>query len=127
MKKSIISAIAGCKCPRCREGKLFVEKNPYKLKTIAKMPEHCSSCGLALEREPGFYWGAMYISYALTVGFSAMNFLVVYLLWGWLTWQFVIENAILLILLFPVIFRYSRVLLLYMFVRFSAVKVSNTR
>jgi hypothetical protein len=82
------------------------------------MPEHCPICKLDFTQELGFYWGAMYVSYGLTVGFSFCNFVLMYLIWGWLTWQFLIVNTVLLILVLPLMFRYSRVLWLYLFGRY---------
>lgn len=119
MPHSTISSILACKCPQCRQSNLFTQPNPYQLKAIAKMPEECAVCGLSFSQEVGFYWGAMYISYALTVGFSILNFLFVYLIWGWLTWQFLLENTVLLAVTFPLVFRYSRVLWLYLFIRYK--------
>ena len=55
------------KCPRCHKGDLFESKNPYHFGKMTVSKTHCSSCGLKYEIEPGFFFGAMYISYALNV------------------------------------------------------------
>ena len=54
------------KCPKCQSGDFFVS-HPYDLSRIGDIQEHCSSCGLKYEKEPGFYYGAMYVAYALGV------------------------------------------------------------
>ncbi len=54
------------RCPRCHQGKFFVS-HPYDLKRVGDIHEHCSCCGLKFEKEPGFYYGGMYVSYALGV------------------------------------------------------------
>lgn len=54
------------KCPRCHEGDFFIDK-PYNLKKAGDIHEHCSNCGLKYSKEPGFYYGAMYVAYALAV------------------------------------------------------------
>lgn len=59
-------SIAKMKCPRCQEGDFFVS-HPYDLKKAGDIHENCSVCGLKYSKEPGFYYGAMYISYALGV------------------------------------------------------------
>lgn len=82
------------------------------------MNEACPVCGLNLTPEMGFYWGAMYVSYALTVALSFANFVIAYLFFGWLTWEFLIGNAIVLILLLPLIFRISRALWLALFIKY---------
>ncbi|WP_162127960.1 DUF983 domain-containing protein [Flavobacterium phycosphaerae] len=107
------------KCPRCHEGDLFTHKW-YELKDNNKMKSHCAVCGQRTELEPGFYHGTGYVSYALTVGFSILTFV----LWITLTdigirdkrifWWLII-NVVLLILLQPWVMRTSRVLWLSWF------------
>ena len=63
------------KCPRCHEGDLFVNKW-YNFSNGNKMVECCSVCGQRTELEPGFYHGTGYVSYALTVGFSIVTFVI---------------------------------------------------
>ena len=43
-KGTVINSILTGSCPRCQEESMYVEKNPYKLKTIYKMHETCSHC-----------------------------------------------------------------------------------
>lgn len=55
------------KCPHCHEGEFFVDRNPYNLSKVGNVLEECSVCHRRFSPEPGFYFGAMYVSYALTV------------------------------------------------------------
>ena len=55
------------KCPRCLEGDIYANKSSYDLKNITNMKHSCDKCELDYEREPGYYYGAMYVSYALGV------------------------------------------------------------
>jgi uncharacterized protein (DUF983 family) len=57
------------KCPRCQEGDLFVQ--PFDISKPVNMPEKCPVCQQKFEPEPGFYYGAMFLSYI----FSAFFFL----------------------------------------------------
>jgi len=66
--------LLACKCPRCRKGNMFIDKNPWHLKSILKMNKTCPVCSQPLDIEPGFYFGAGYVSYALTVAISAVTF-----------------------------------------------------
>ncbi|MEE9374314.1 MAG: DUF983 domain-containing protein [Saprospiraceae bacterium] len=52
------------KCPRCRKGDIFTM--PFEISKPVDMPKRCAHCNLKLEPEPGFYFGAMFISYLLT-------------------------------------------------------------
>jgi len=40
------------------------------------MHERCPACGLVLEREQGYFVGAIYVNYAATVGITVAGFLL---------------------------------------------------
>jgi uncharacterized protein (DUF983 family) len=106
-------AMLHAKCPRCRRGNMFTGK-VYSL-TTNKINEDCPHCGMHFEIEPGYFYAAMYVSYALNVGTSVTLALLTYLLTHnstspWLYTGVIIGGCF---LLSPVIFRTSRVLLLY--------------
>lgn len=49
------------KCPRCRKGDLFVK--PFNISKPLDMNYACPHCGQLFEPEPGYYFGAMFLSY----------------------------------------------------------------
>ncbi|MCF8426160.1 MAG: DUF983 domain-containing protein [Bacteroidia bacterium] len=115
-------SIAKGKCPQCQSGKMF--NYPfYNLKRFMDMDATCKVCGLKYEIEPGFFWGAMYVSYALTVGL--MLVLGGFILWvsnGKADfWGYVIPIISALLASSPLTYRYARVLMLYFFspIRFN--------
>ena len=55
------------KCPHCHEGEFFEDRNPYNLSSMSKTFERCPKCDRKFSMEPGFYYGAMYVSYAIGV------------------------------------------------------------
>jgi len=112
--KSIIKS----KCPRCHEGDMFKNNNPYG-KGGMEMYEFCEKCGQQFELETGFYWGAMYVSYALTAGWAISNFTLFYFLFHLSIWYFLPYLVITLILLYPLIFRISRSIYLSFFVYYD--------
>jgi uncharacterized protein (DUF983 family) len=65
-KGSKLYSIFRFKCPRCHKGEFF-ETNPYNLKYSGNTHEKCSVCNQDYSPEPGFYFGAMYVGYALGV------------------------------------------------------------
>lgn len=113
MSKSLISALAGAKCPKCREGNLF-SVNVFSFRKLSTINSTCQVCGANLNPEPDFYYGAMYISYAFSVALvitalTAINVLVTKPeLWMYLTLVLVLN-----VVLLPVMLRYSKVLYLY--------------
>lgn len=116
--------ILKCKCPRCRTGEIFQEKNPYKLKSFMKMFDYCPVCGQELEIEVGFYYGAQYVSYALAVALSVSTFVAWYVLIGFSLYDnrlfyWLGMNAGILIISQPYIQRLSRALWLSFFVQYE--------
>lgn len=69
-RNSIINAFMK-KCPRCQEGDLFIK--PFEFSKPLNMPDHCPVCNQKFLPEPGFYYGAMFLSYI----FSGFFFLAV--------------------------------------------------
>jgi hypothetical protein len=75
------------------------------------MNEACPVCGLKFGREPGYFLGAMYISYPLSVVLLGLWILLIHLLWPGLRLEFAALLAVIPYLPFvPAVFRYSRVL-----------------
>jgi len=118
LKNKLISIVSSS-CPQCHQGNLFVNKNPYKLKDWDKMHENCSHCGLKYELEPGYFQGAMYVSYALGVALAVSVFLVVYYFFGLNPIVFLTFETIVLVALAPVIFRLSRSIYMNFFIPYQ--------
>ncbi|HMU69158.1 MAG TPA: DUF983 domain-containing protein [Chitinophagales bacterium] len=113
--KSKFSVVLQNKCPRCQQGEMFVDPNPYHLNNMAKMHRNCAKCGLRFEPETGFYYGAMYLSYALGVFSSLIIFAILNFVFRIPTlWAFIIV-ALSWIGLSPMLFRFSRSLWLSLF------------
>ncbi len=74
---SKLTAVVNARCPRCHEGRLFKYKW-WNLLNFTQMHENCPHCDLRYEVEPGFFFGAMYISYAFTVGIMLVGGIIVF-------------------------------------------------
>jgi uncharacterized protein (DUF983 family) len=99
------------RCPRCRLGNIF----RYSIfRGFPKMHERCPICDLKFEREPGYFLGAMYVSYGLGI---VMVALIAALLW-WLTGWWITKDTIWAVVLFlplaPTITLFARVLWIYL-------------
>jgi uncharacterized protein (DUF983 family) len=112
---SYLKALLQGKCPRCRKGPIF--KYPASnLSKFTVMNERCPHCDVRLEPEPGFYQGAMYVSYGFTVATLIAMSIIFYLFFAESSEWFYIGTFIaLMVLLIPVNYRYSRILYLYFF------------
>ena len=108
-------ALAKLRCPRCHQGKLFTS-SALNLTRFAQMPTQCPVCGQAFEPEPGFYFGSMYITFAFNVATVFVVGVLLYYLFGNPdTWVYVVTVTVVTLLLTPLILRYSRALMLYLF------------
>ena len=118
----IIYSTVANKCPRCHQGKLFVQSNPYRYSVMLAMEKTCSQCGEVYENEQGYFFGALYVFYALTTG----GFIVWLVLYNFVfnrsTSFFIGFMAMTILLLSPVIFRWSRIIWMNFFVRYNKEK-----
>jgi len=71
----VIDAL-NCKCPNCEKGKIFMNGGNILLFNIPKMNDRCLECDYKFEREPGFFFGAMFVSYALAAAQMIISLVV---------------------------------------------------
>jgi len=122
--RGYFSSTITCRCPRCREGSLFVNPLSIGLKNNMAMNKNCLVCGQPTEKEPGFYYGTGYVSYALAVAISITSFVVWYVSIGMSVkdnrfFFWIGTNAFLLILLQPWLMRLSRSIWISWFVKYE--------
>lgn len=109
---SRIRAVSASKCPKCRVGKMFVG-NTYSFGK-QRMNEVCPHCGFRFEIEPGYFYAAMYVSYAFSVVQTVTAALIAYRLTHSESPWFYLAVLLGTILLFsPFNYRYSRLVLLH--------------
>jgi hypothetical protein len=85
-----------------------------------KMNSHCENCGQSFMPEPGYYFGAMFVSYALNTALFISVWLGLIFLLDEVSTTVIIVSMIVAVLAFlPITFRLSRVLWIYIFVRYS--------
>lgn len=118
-KGSKLNSILTGTCPRCQNESMYLDKNPLHFSKLIKMKERCSHCDLKYEIEPSFFYGAMYVSYALNVALSIAVFIVSYLFLETSIKTSFIAILVANILLFPFVLRWSRNIYINMFVSFD--------
>jgi len=109
---SAFQAALHAKCPKCRTGNMFAN-GMYDF-SGQKMHADCPHCNFHFEVEPGYFYVAMFVSYALNVALLVTLAVGTYILSHstnpWLYTAILLSSAF---ALSPVNFRYSRVILLY--------------
>jgi len=104
------SALAGIfrkRCPKCRNGAIFAAP--------LVMRDDCPECGLDFDRgDPGYFTGAMYVSYALAIPLLALLTLIEHLIMPrWSLFGLVVLATLISLPLVPWIWQYSRVAWIY--------------
>lgn len=120
LKGKRIYSVLNSKCPVCHEGDFFITKNPYDLKNFSKNHERCSVCNHKFEWETGFFFGAMYVSYALGIALGVAIFIATYVLFPQSPYYVYIAGILTgLIIFFPLNFRLSRIVWMNLFQRYQ--------
>src|SRR5690606_17097886 len=93
----VSNVLKGC-CPKCGETKVFKSKGNAILFKMPVMHKRCSHCNYSFHRETGIYFGAMYMTYALTVRQMVAVFVMSLLLGMGFLNMFIIVVVVVLIL-----------------------------
>ncbi len=107
------------KCPRCHEGDFFKYPFTFHPTKITKLHNNCPSCGFKYMIEPSFFYGAMYVNYALTVAIGVSTFVITHVFLSLSLVNSFVAVFIALLLLAPFNLRLSRILWINMFVKFQ--------
>ncbi|WP_205513838.1 DUF983 domain-containing protein [Longitalea arenae] len=123
-RPGLLLSLLKCKCPRCRRGDMFENKNPYVLRKTMKMSRECAVCKQPFNIEVGFYYGSSYVSYAVTVALSVATFVAWWILIGFSLqdnrfFYWMVFNSVLLIAAQPYLMRLARTGWLAFFVRYD--------
>jgi uncharacterized protein (DUF983 family) len=118
-KGTKLHSIFKFKCPRCQEGAVFEEKNPYKFGKLFKMHETCPHCGLRYEIEPSFFYGAMYVSYGYSVALFVATYIIMNLIYEPEITDIIIALTVVVLVLAPLVLRLSRITWLNLFVKYD--------
>ena len=117
MKKpggNLVTHIFTEKCPKCRTGQVF-EKKSDALK-LPVMKSHCEICNYQFDREPGYFIGAMYLSYGFAVFQGISTFLICYFFFPNLSTLSITLFVVGVITLFSLQnYKWSRVMYMYIF------------
>ncbi len=113
-KGQLILNILNEKCPNCGNGTVF-EKNT-KLFAMPVMKTACEVCHYKFDREPGYFLGAMYLSYGLAVLQGLITFLICYFFFPQMATIWIPILIMLVILLFSFKnYKLSRIIYIHIF------------
>jgi len=114
----IYSIITGT-CPKCHEESMYENKNPYVISQVLKMHERCSNCNTKYKIEPSFFYGSMYVSYAVGIAFAVVAFVISYFIFSADKFTAFMSIVGTLIIFLPVILRLSRNIWINLFMNYD--------
>lgn len=119
--RSLSNALLHGKCPRCREGNIFTYR-ATKVSRFNVMNSVCPHCGVMFQPEPGFYQGAMYVSYAFAIAIIVAVTALLFLVGDPTDGVYITAIIVAIVVLAPFNYRASRIVYLYMFggIKFDA-------
>jgi uncharacterized protein (DUF983 family) len=118
-KGSKLYSILTGTCPKCHNERMYIDPNPYHLRNVLKMNEHCGHCGFKYQIEPSFFYGAMYVSYGVNVALGIVVFVVSFLMLHLSIQASFIAIISALVVFYPLVLRLSRNIYINMFVSYD--------
>lgn len=118
-----LKSIWNYKCPRCRKGDMFIK--PFDIKKPLDMPKACAHCAQVMEPEPGFYYGAMFLSYIISGFMFLIPGLTLIFLFKWTVNQAMLLVLVIAILSFLKLLRGSRALWLHLMIKYEGENVKK--
>lgn len=95
-------------CPVCQNESMYKDNNPYHISKLFDMYERCSHCKTKYKMEPSFFFGAMYVSYAVGIAFAVPAFVIPYWIFNVNLLTTFLIIVLTLIVFLPLIVRLSR-------------------
>ncbi|MGB5610431.1 DUF983 domain-containing protein [Eudoraea sp.] len=106
-------------CPRCHQESMYTDTNPYHLGSLFKMQERCTHCNTKYKIEPSFFYGAMYVSYAVGIAFAVAAFVIAFLIIGTSLLNTFIAIVVTMVVFLPFIIRLSRNIWINIFIKYD--------
>ena len=122
-KGSKLYSILFNKCPKCHIGRFWATNNPFRnmLFSTKNTCQKCENCSLSYELEPGFWYGSMYVSYAISVTVMVIFWTLTNLFYPLIN----VLNEILIIvlaitLISPINYHISRLIWINFFIKYTS-------
>jgi uncharacterized protein (DUF983 family) len=121
-KGSKLYSILFNKCPKCHTGSFWASDNPFKnmFFSTENSCKTCENCSLDYELETGFWYGSMYVSYAISVAVMLLFWSLTTSLFSTITtFNEILIIVIAIILVSPLNYHVSRLIWINFFINYS--------
>jgi uncharacterized protein (DUF983 family) len=117
-KHSLVSSVIFMRCPRCREGEMFMHRL-YSAKFMV-MHKRCPCCGQPFVLEPGFFLGSAFFSYFINAILLLAIALTLYYSKEEISITAMVASTLAVVFgLLPVTLRFSKSAWIHLFVRYE--------
>ena len=120
MKK--LFSILFTRCPRCGVGAQYENQNPYVLNKLSDMHKECPVCRMKYSREPGYWFGAMFMSYGLSIFIAGSGIWISTNFFEPTEFNLIMSGIGSIFVMWPYTFRLARSLWLGITVKYVGVK-----
>ena len=115
------------KCPRCHQGQ-FLVAHPYHIHRWNRVKASYDCCGQNYKFEPSFYFGSMYVSFAVWIAVAVtLGGGVLLLGLDWSLMRFFITLCVTLLLLMPYIGAVSKAIWANIFIHYDPQAVEELK
>lgn len=121
-QRNIIQGLACSKCPRCRQGDIFLQRSVFPLRHCLSVTGNCAVCGQKIKVEHNYGQG---MNFVFIFAIFILTLCIYWPLFG-ISYKdnsifcYLAVAAVLSLALQPWLMRFSRVLFLYLVVPFDA-------
>ena len=122
-KGNKLYSILSGSCPKCHGERMYITANPYVLSETLKMYERCSHCQTKYKMEPSFFFGSMYVSYAVGIAFAVAAFIISFVFFDSGRNIAFLSIVLTLIICLPIILRLSRNIWINFFIHYDKGQV----
>ena len=120
-KGSKLYSILFNKCPKCHTSNFWASDNPFKnmFFSTENSCKTCENCSLDYELKTGFWYGSMYVSYAISVAVMLLFWSLTTSLFSTITtFNEILIIVIAIILVSPLNYHVSRLIWINFFVKY---------
>lgn len=119
MTNNIIGILKN-ECPNCSKGKVFRNGLINFGLGFPKMNDNCPNCNFKFEKEPGFFFGAMFVNYALGAAEALITYFLVFSFFEKTFDLRIFPIIVFVIILFSILnIKLSRMIWIYIFKNYS--------
>ncbi|WP_232424960.1 DUF983 domain-containing protein [Algoriphagus resistens] len=127
MRSSTLKSIYQCKCPRCHKGDMFLRGKLFNPAKFSIMNKSCAHCGQSFEPEPGYYFGAMFVSYGINTALFITAWVALSVLKPDYSLSLLLSLLGITVLIFlPFIYRVSRAIWIAIFISYKGEDIPSS-